>query len=652
MSDEIRDEETPPPGDDPRAALVSGAGSDVGGAVPASEPPKARSSRPPPDAANSVPAATPSNDAEPPTPRSAGVAPPDGAPAAPSVPGGGPGASPGTGRVSVIPRPPGAEHAIPVQPQVGAGAERPSDPPLARSAPPKPRSTPGAERPSDPPVSPLARSAPPKPRQGASLQSASERPAPRSSAPPGSRLPGESGAVQVSAPLSPAIPPLPALPVIDGGDPSGLEEPVPTSIRPMRIIAIGTSQPPQPEKRRGPPPAEVLAKMLAPLNLAIDEAPDIEVEVSIDDEEHAPESVEEIVVDPEDAAPDHGGRSRPPPPPRSKTSEPPVPVMAAPPVPEGLDEEAAPVTVEEPAVSLADVDLAPASEPDVEGIEDITDEPAKPPPPPKRRPRASQGSVPDIEAATASKKRARPWWEDLFTEDFARGIPLLTEAQVAREVTYIEESLGVARGGIILDLACGLGQQAVEFARRGYSMVGVDLSLPQLAAAGELAQSRGQRINFLQGDMREMRFEETFDGIYCWNTSFGYFEEEKNIAVAHNIFRALRSGGSFLLDVVNRDFVVSQQPSSVWFEGDGCVCMDEMQVDFITSRMRVKRTLMMDDGRTRECNYSIRVYSLHELGKMLHDIGFRVTEATGHPAYPGVFFGATSPRVIIVAQKP
>ena len=50
-------------------------------------------------------------------------------------------------------------------------------------------------------------------------------------------------------------------------------------------------------------------------------------------------------------------------------------------------------------------------------------------------------------------------------------------------------------------------------------------------------------------------FEETFDGIFCWNTSFGYFEEEKNSAVAQRIFRALRPGGMFLLDVANRDFV-------------------------------------------------------------------------------------------------
>ena len=77
-----------------------------------------------------------------------------------------------------------------------------------------------------------------------------------------------------------------------------------------------------------------------------------------------------------------------------------------------------------------------------------------------------------------------------------------------------------------------------------------------------------------------------------------------------------------------------------------------MTIDFITSRMKVKRTLMLTNGKNRECTYSVRIYGLHELGKLLHDIGFKVIQASGQPAVPGVFFGAQSPRVIILAAKP
>jgi hypothetical protein len=156
----------------------------------------------------------------------------------------------------------------------------------------------------------------------------------------------------------------------------------------------------------------------------------------------------------------------------------------------------------------------------------------------------------------------------------------------------------------------------------------------------------------LQGDMREMAFEEMFDGIFCWNTSFGYFEEDKNFSVAERAFRALRPGGMFLVDVINRDFVAAHTPSSVWFEGDSCVCMDDAVIDYFTSRLRVKRSVILDDGRTRECTYSVRLYSFHELGKLLHEVGFRVTEVSGHPATPGVFLGQASPRILMLAQRP
>jgi SAM-dependent methyltransferase len=272
----------------------------------------------------------------------------------------------------------------------------------------------------------------------------------------------------------------------------------------------------------------------------------------------------------------------------------------------------------------------------------------KPPPPPKRAP-----APPPPETAEKKKsKTKRPWWEELFSEDFVRANWKISDEQIKREVTFVEESLGVAPGGVVLDLGCGSGHHAVELASRGYGVVGYDLSLYQLALAADVAQERSQKINFLQGDMREMAFEEMFDGIFCWNTTFGYFEEDKNFSVAERAFRALRPGGMFLVDVINRDFVAAHTPSSMWFEGDSCVCMDDAVIDYFTSRLRVKRSVILDDGRTRECTYSVRLYSFHELGKLLHEVGFRVTEVSGHPATPGVFLGQASPRILMLAQRP
>ncbi len=376
----------------------------------------------------------------------------------------------------------------------------------------------------------------------------------------------------------------------------------------------------------------------------------------------------------------------------------------------GLEEDEISVDLE-PAVSSEPQEPAEISPEDVVSVEAVSRAadvaPASVPPPPPMRPRASsvpsfasasvspvpvpikpaRGSGPSLSTATvktsvapehvstppkprvivpvasplaphpmgdavsSSRRKVRPWWEELFNDDFIRTMMKISDAQISTEVDFIEESLGLDKGAMVLDLACGTGRHAIELTRRGYQVVGFDLSLAMLAKAADEAQDRNQRINFVQGDMREMTFDGTFDGVYCWNTSFGFFEEEKNITIIENVRRALKPGGMVLLDVINRDFVAQGCPSLVWFEGDGCVCMDDMSIDWITSRMKVKRTMMMDDGRSREIEYSVRIYSLHELGKILHDLAFKVTQVSGLVATPGVFFGANSPRALILAEK-
>jgi len=259
-------------------------------------------------------------------------------------------------------------------------------------------------------------------------------------------------------------------------------------------------------------------------------------------------------------------------------------------------------------------------------------------------------AAPPPEAAEIRKKK-RQWFEELFNDDFARTMPRLDPRFLEREVGFIEDALGCDKGATVLDLGCGPGEQAVALASRGYEVIGVDLSLAMLARASDEAAEKGQRINFLQGDMRDLTFDEAFDGIYCFNTTFGYFDDGKNAEVIQKIHKALRRGGRFLLDVVNRDYIAPRTPSMVWFEGDGCVCMDEVQLNGLNSRLVIKRTMMMEDGRQREIEYSIRLYALHELGKLLHENGFRVAEVSGDTSTPGSYFGSESPRILILAEK-
>jgi len=458
-------------------------------------------------------------------------------------------------------------------------------------------------------------------------------------------------------------------------------------VTPMRIINVSSLVPtlPEPPERAFYPPDPPTDPMLvrddgwtpAAVDVTFDAPPvpsaDLplgsdEVEIRFDETTPPPERHDPIPI----AAPFADGAASAFAPTAPPTNQPGDMPAGAPPAPSAV-ESAPPERRSDPS------DAHEIAAEDLVAVEPMPSRPAAslpplppvaPSQPPARRPMARTVALADRpplvivpphvgnvapasgESPTASgRRKGRLWWEDLFNDDYVRASERVTDEQIAREVTFMEESLGVERGGALLDLACGTGQHAVALSRRGYEVVGFDLSLAMLARAGEEAQERETKINFIQGDMREMTFDEQFDGVYCWNTSFGYFEEDKNAQVVDRVHRSLRVGGSFLLDVINRDFLVRQSPSLAWFEGDGCVCMDEMSVDFITSRMRVKRTMMLDDGRSREVEYSIRVYSLHELGKILHEHGFKVREVSGRLATPGVFFGTESPRAIILAEK-
>lgn len=271
-----------------------------------------------------------------------------------------------------------------------------------------------------------------------------------------------------------------------------------------------------------------------------------------------------------------------------------------------------------------------------------------PPTAPRSAPPPPSGPPPPPVSIPGPPKR-KPWWEELFDQDYLRTLRRLTDRQLLAEIAFIEERLGLQNGAEILDLGSGTGRHANGLQQRGYRVTGLDISPAMVNVAN--TSGSGARATFVQGDMLQMTYEAAFDGVICWGTTFGYFEEEKNIALLGSIRKALRPGGVVLLDIANRDYVAAEQPNLVWFEGTGCVCIDETTVDFITSRLRVKRTMKLEDGRAKETDYSLRLYSLHEIGKLLKDAGFRVVEVSGQTATPGVFFGQTSPRCLVLAER-
>ncbi len=271
----------------------------------------------------------------------------------------------------------------------------------------------------------------------------------------------------------------------------------------------------------------------------------------------------------------------------------------------------------------------------------------KPPTPPKKAPPA---------AAAASKiegkgARGKPWFIDLFDEDYLRTLPFLTPQATQSEAEFVIDAMGLSPGAQVLDVGCGYGRHAMELAARGFHVVGLDLSTPLLVRGGEEAQRRGLEINFVRGDMRELDFDAQFDGAYCMFSTFGYFDDETNKKTVANIARALKPGGRVMIEILNRDYVIADLPTRVWWEGEGCVVLEEVELNYFSSRIQVNRSVVFDDGRQLEQEISVRAYSLHEVGKLMHAAGFRVLEVSGGYHTRGRFFGNQSRHIIVLAER-
>lgn len=350
--------------------------------------------------------------------------------------------------------------------------------------------------------------------------------------------------------------------------------------------------------------------------------------------------------------------------PRPVTSPPPIPVPAdqlarafSSPIAQAAQSVEEPVTQAREDQAVAETSPSPEQLPaDLARQEGKTAEVVSVPPPIPVAPEPAYPEAPEAAADTLSRAKKpkapeKPWFDDFFDDDYLLTLPHETPETTMKEVAFIANALDLQADARILDVGCGYGRHASELSAQGYRLVGLDKSLPMLIRAAQYAEQRGVQVEFMHGDMREMKFEQEFDGIYCFTSTFGYFDDETNRSVLRSFCRALKPPGRFLLETVNRDFIISDLPLRVWWEGEGCLVMEEVEFNYFTSRIESKRSVVFNDGRQIDRTLSVRAYSLHELGKILHNEGFRVLEVTGDISTQKRFFGMYSPHLIIKAER-
>ena len=122
----------------------------------------------------------------------------------------------------------------------------------------------------------------------------------------------------------------------------------------------------------------------------------------------------------------------------------------------------------------------------------------------------------------------KQWYEELF-ENYAQSYDRESFTQgTVQEVDFIEQELGFDKTLTILDVGCGTGRHAIELARRGYTVTGVDLSESQLDRARQKASQANVTVSFIRRDARDLDYVGEFDvGLIICEGAFSLMETDQ-----------------------------------------------------------------------------------------------------------------------------
>ena len=148
-----------------------------------------------------------------------------------------------------------------------------------------------------------------------------------------------------------------------------------------------------------------------------------------------------------------------------------------------------------------------------------------------------------------------PLYDD-FAPDYDRFVDW--PARLARELPFLEATLGKQGAQRVLDAACGTGHHALALAGRGYQAAGADLSPRMIEEARTHAQAMGLAVRFEVAGFGSLAqtFAQPFDAVLCLGNSLPHLLTPQAVRSALADFAAtLRPGGVLVIQNRNYDRV-------------------------------------------------------------------------------------------------
>ena len=195
----------------------------------------------------------------------------------------------------------------------------------------------------------------------------------------------------------------------------------------------------------------------------------------------------------------------------------------------------------------------------------------------------------------------------------------------------------------ILDIGCGTGAHAIELARRGYKVTGVDLSQAMLdhAQSKAAALDSSSRPDFLQGDARNFSTGRTHDLAIMMFAVVGYLTSNDDVlAGLRNIRRHLAPGALLVCDFWYGPSVLSVRPTDrvrVIDTQDGRViraASTALDISRHTADVTFKLWTLKEDRLANETTetHRMRYFFPQEFALFLQMAGFESTCMTAFPS--------------------
>lgn len=249
------------------------------------------------------------------------------------------------------------------------------------------------------------------------------------------------------------------------------------------------------------------------------------------------------------------------------------------------------------------------------------------------------------------------FWAEIFRVKHRGSIPGIQHYD-EMVVEFCIQTLDLNKGDELLDIACGAGDHSILFAKRGLEVTGFDISETLVEFAKEKAERENLDVQFYRGDMREMDFDQAFNGAVLLSHSFGFFNHEENKGVLEGSYNSLSKEGRLLLDLMNPYKLPRFQRN--WTKMEGGYLLSEPHVlDAPSGVLRGRPATFVDTDKDRlvlmnedaMANNDIRMYTALEIGNLLQEVGFSKVEFWGQNKLPRTPYSANCERMVVVATK-